>query len=443
MKEIEELKPDVIIACSMLWDIMRYGDTFLKKDYENNLDKFFTEVKKVVPETSAIIWANSPPVADRCYGGVFVKQVMNKKPFLKDWHLEAMKITQNLVEKHEVDMMDFLGYLYPYQTQLVKDGLHWSSAAHRYMTNIILKHVCDLWEAEGAKLAEKAVTKLEDYKDIYDDPDDAYLTDLQSLFDQQAVEAGHIPPPDPVGMGYDDGRFGPHEMGEYHRMHRMPPERGPPYLYDDPYYGRYQREDPMLRSHVPYENPYMEDYYAPRGPMPAAYDRRMMPYSRPPPRPLDYYGRADYYGYEDSYGGLPDSYLSPAYRIGGGYNNYMPRPFMSSHYPSDRYLPGYDRARYPAMTPRPYPEASFRQGPQVPAPSLAGQKRPLPAAETTGTPPLKKPAAHLESIQQLNPAAGATRLAPETTSLTTSTSGSYQKTFEERYGGPVGKAWFW
>ena len=65
MKEIEEVKPDVVIACSMLWDIMRYGDTFLKKEYESNLDKFFTEVKKVVPETSAIIWANSPPVADR------------------------------------------------------------------------------------------------------------------------------------------------------------------------------------------------------------------------------------------------------------------------------------------------------------------------------------------------------------------------------------------
>ena len=76
----------------------------------------------------------------------------------------------------------------------------------RYMTNIILRHLCDLWEAEGAKLAEKAVTKLEDYKDIYDDPDDAYLADMQSLFDQQAVEAGHVPPPDPHAMGYDDGR---------------------------------------------------------------------------------------------------------------------------------------------------------------------------------------------------------------------------------------------
>ena len=60
------------------------------------------------------------------------------------------------------------------------------------MTNIILRHVCDLWEAEGAKLAEKAVTRLEDYKHIYDDPDDAYLTDMQHLFDQQAVEASHI-----------------------------------------------------------------------------------------------------------------------------------------------------------------------------------------------------------------------------------------------------------
>ena len=75
--------------------------------------------------------ANFDENYDRCYGGVFVRQVMNKKPYLKEWHLEAMKITQTLVEKHEVDMMDFLGYLYPYQSQLVKDGLHWSSAAHR------------------------------------------------------------------------------------------------------------------------------------------------------------------------------------------------------------------------------------------------------------------------------------------------------------------------
>ena len=132
-------------------------------------------------------------------------------------------------------------------------------------------------------------------------------------------------------------------MAEYHRMRRMPPERGPPYMYEDPYYGRYQREDPMLRSHVPYEDPYMEDYYAPRGPMPAPFERRMVPYGRPPSRPMDYYGRPeDYYGYEDSYGGLPESYLAPPYRVGGGYTNYMPRPYMASRYPPERYMPEYD-----------------------------------------------------------------------------------------------------
>jgi len=490
MKSIEELKPDVVIACSMLWDIMRYGDTFLINEYQRNLDKFLTEIKKHVPETSAIIWANSPPVADRCYGGVFVKQVMNKKPFLKEWHLKAMKITKQLVEKHEVDMMDFLGYLYPYQSQLVKDGLHWSSAAHRYMTNIILRHLCDLWEAEGAKLAAKAVTRLEDYKHIYDDPDDAYLMDMQHLFDQQAVEAGHytIPPPHHSARHHHPGATQPgahhhpadpyatHDPHGYHHHHHSAPHLYPPlaaapmyaqadYGYPGDRYGAvYRRLQPTYapaadyaygteRYHPSYthqpqylpEDPMLRDpYYDPYA---AGHARATVPYSRAPPvhSGAAYYAEYQdpYYpyegGYDDVYGGLPESYLMPSYRVGGGYSNYPPRPSAVQRYPpitgapravpAGRWIADDQRG---AITQSPYEMAR-------PLKRAASQITPSSESYDSYAP---SPAKKLTTGSSLTPSEAA-KLA-QTSASTADSSSSYQKlSFEEKYGGPVGKPMFW
>ena len=368
-------------------------------------------------------------------------QVMNKKPFLKEWHLQAMKITKTLVEKHEVDMMDFLGYLYPYQSQLVKDGLHWSSAAHRYMTNIILRHVCDLWESEGAKLAEKAVTKLEDYKNIYDDPDDAYLADMQSLFDQQAVEAGHYAMEPRPYHDYQSS-YAPQPGGHRHML----PTRD--YRYDNQYHPahRFHPEDPMLRGPPMHADPYYG--YDPYG-MPHA--RGPMPYGRSPipprvPRAMDYYAPHDPYypyegGYDDVYGGLPDSYLAPNYRLGAGFTNYPPRPAMGYRIPPPA-APGRWGDEY-AMAERPFARSQYELARPL--------KRPMPLIEHQDPyAPVQKKAL-MESTataasHSLTPAEAAKLSQTSTAAATASSSNgsaNYQMTFEERYGGPVGKPMYW
>eukprot|EP00066_Takifugu_rubripes_P015638 XP_011604904.1 PREDICTED: PC-esterase domain-containing protein 1A-like isoform X1 [Takifugu rubripes] len=154
------LKPDVVVVNSCVWDISRYSCRWIN-DYKDHLQKFFSELKEILPEQTLIVWNLTMPVGERIRGGFLVPQIEHKAPLLRDDVIEANFYSATLANSYGMDVLD-LHYHFRFSLQhRTNDGVHWNALAHRWITSLLIKHIAEAW---GVSLP------LEETKPVPDTP---------------------------------------------------------------------------------------------------------------------------------------------------------------------------------------------------------------------------------------------------------------------------------
>ncbi|GFO50287.1 Pc-esterase domain-containing protein 1a-like [Plakobranchus ocellatus] len=135
---------DVLIMNSCLWDITRYGRDSIK-DYKDNLQKLFPRFLQCLPVECLVIWTTTLPISSSARGGFLVPEIEFMSSTLRLDILESNFYAKMLAADHGFDVLDLHFYLRHYLHWRVDDGIHWDMAAHRYITNLLLSHICDAW----------------------------------------------------------------------------------------------------------------------------------------------------------------------------------------------------------------------------------------------------------------------------------------------------------
>ncbi|XP_029931705.1 PC-esterase domain-containing protein 1A-like [Myripristis murdjan] len=138
------LKPDVVIMNSCVWDISRYSHEWVD-DYKENLHKFFTELKEILPENTLVMWNLTMPLGKRIIGGFLVPEIEHKSAHLRYDVVEANFYSGTLANAYGMDVLD-LHYQFRFSLRhRMKDGVHWNAIAHRRITSLVLQHVAQAW----------------------------------------------------------------------------------------------------------------------------------------------------------------------------------------------------------------------------------------------------------------------------------------------------------
>ncbi|XP_029382815.1 PC-esterase domain-containing protein 1A [Echeneis naucrates] len=138
------LKPDVVIVNSCVWDISRYNPCWMD-DYEENLCKFFDELRRILPEETLVIWNLAMPLAEKIKGGFLVPEIEHKAPHLRHDVIEANFYSGTLADAYNLDVLD-LHFQFRFSLHHhTKDGVHWNAIAHRRITFLLLQHIAAAW----------------------------------------------------------------------------------------------------------------------------------------------------------------------------------------------------------------------------------------------------------------------------------------------------------
>jgi len=150
--------PDVIIMNSCLWDITRWGPNGVP-EYKDNMVKLMRQMKQSLPNKCLVIWSTALPPATNVRGGLLIKQISFMEPLLRFEVLEANTFARDVVVKHGFDVVDHHYYIRMQMHRRNKDGVHFSSTAVRFMTNLLLTHIC---LSRGCELPKNVQTHLLD-----------------------------------------------------------------------------------------------------------------------------------------------------------------------------------------------------------------------------------------------------------------------------------------
>ncbi|XP_070849917.1 PC-esterase domain-containing protein 1A [Chaetodon trifascialis] len=138
------LKPDVVIVNSCVWDISRYLCNWTD-NYKDNLQKFFVELRGILPEETLVIWNLTMPLGEKIKGGFLVPEIEHKAPQLRHDVLEANFYSGTLADSHGMDVLD-LHFQFRFSLQhRTMDGVHWNALAHRRITSLLLQHSAQAW----------------------------------------------------------------------------------------------------------------------------------------------------------------------------------------------------------------------------------------------------------------------------------------------------------
>ncbi|OWF49533.1 PC-esterase domain-containing protein 1B-like [Mizuhopecten yessoensis] len=151
----EEPRPDIVIINSCLWDITRYGDSYVS-DYKVNLEKLCVCMKNCLTENCLALWNTTLPVSRKAKGGVIVPEVEHMMNSLQLEVLEANFVARQIVASHGFDVVDLHHFLRYHLHRRAEDGIHWDMTAHRRITNLLLSHIT---EAFGEKLPNQTEVK--------------------------------------------------------------------------------------------------------------------------------------------------------------------------------------------------------------------------------------------------------------------------------------------
>ncbi|KAI5104265.1 hypothetical protein C0J45_5891 [Silurus meridionalis] len=141
------LKPDVVIVNSCVWDVSRYNRKWIP-DYKENLNKFFVQLKAVLPEESLVVWNMTMPLGKKIIGGFLVPEIQDMGPTLRYDVIEANFYGAKLAHAYGLDVLD-LHYLFRFSLQhRMHDGVHWNALVHRQITCLLLAHAAQAWGVE-------------------------------------------------------------------------------------------------------------------------------------------------------------------------------------------------------------------------------------------------------------------------------------------------------
>ncbi|XP_017328244.1 PC-esterase domain-containing protein 1A [Ictalurus punctatus] len=160
-----ELKPDVVIASSCVWDISRYNRKWVP-EYKENLNKFFVQLKAVLPEDSLVVWNMTMPLGKKIIGGFLVPEIQDMAQTLRYDVIEANFYGAMLADAYGLDVLD-LHFHFRFSLQhRMNDGVHWNAVAHRYITCLLLAHSAQAWGVElpNPLAPDQSKTWLLDYK---------------------------------------------------------------------------------------------------------------------------------------------------------------------------------------------------------------------------------------------------------------------------------------
>lgn len=141
--------PDVIIVGSCLWDITRWGPNGVR-DYKENLNKFFSELNRILPSSTLVMWLTAAPLAQDVRGGFLIPQLEFLKYSLRFHVLEANSFCSETAEKYGIDVIDIHYHLRMLLEHRAEDGIHWLPLAVRLCTNLVLTHISLSWGIKGA-----------------------------------------------------------------------------------------------------------------------------------------------------------------------------------------------------------------------------------------------------------------------------------------------------
>ncbi|KAM9500857.1 PC-esterase domain-containing protein 1A [Clarias gariepinus] len=148
------LKPDMVIVSSCVWDISRYNRKWVQ-EYKENLNKFFIQLKAVLPEECLVVWNMTMPLGEKITGGFLVPEIEHMGPTLRYDVIEANFYGAKLADAYGLDVLD-LHFLFRFSLQhRMKDGVHWNAFVHRQITCLLLSHAAQAW---GVELPNPVVT---------------------------------------------------------------------------------------------------------------------------------------------------------------------------------------------------------------------------------------------------------------------------------------------
>uniref|UniRef100_A0A3Q3WTR0 Uncharacterized protein n=1 Tax=Mola mola TaxID=94237 RepID=A0A3Q3WTR0_MOLML len=141
------LKPDIVIVNSCIWDISRYLSMWVD-DYQENLQKFFVELKSVLPEEALVIWNLTMPLGEKIKGGFLLPEVHHRQLSVSQLRhdvIVANFYSGSLADSYGLDVLD-LHFQFRFSLQhRTKDGVHWNAIAHRRITCLLLQHSAQAW----------------------------------------------------------------------------------------------------------------------------------------------------------------------------------------------------------------------------------------------------------------------------------------------------------
>jgi len=123
----------------------RYGPSSISV-YQVNLQVMFEMFKRILQPDTLFIWTTTMPISEKVTGGVILKNISFLSSVLRVDVLMANNYATRLAAKNGFDVLDLHYYFRRKLHHRMPDGIHWDSAAHRVISNMLLRHVCSAWK---------------------------------------------------------------------------------------------------------------------------------------------------------------------------------------------------------------------------------------------------------------------------------------------------------
>ncbi|KAM4053899.1 PC-esterase domain-containing protein 1A-like isoform 2-T2 [Anomaloglossus baeobatrachus] len=139
-------QPDVLIANSCIWDVMRFDNEHNELEaYKTNLDYLFLRLKEVLSPHCLIIWNMTMPVGHKN------DKLKKKAHNLRLDIVEGNFFSSTLADFHKLDVLDMHYHFRCFLRLRCQDATHWNQLAHRKYTQILLTHIAVAWGVEPPK----------------------------------------------------------------------------------------------------------------------------------------------------------------------------------------------------------------------------------------------------------------------------------------------------
>ncbi|XP_013412937.1 uncharacterized protein LOC106175459 [Lingula anatina] len=147
LEDLEQMKPDVIIMSSCIWDMTSYGSNAIPA-YRTNIRRLFDHLNLVLSPSSLFMWMSTLPVNKKPRGG-FLEPSKAFNPYNPcNLHLDITAgnhCARLEALFHGYSVLDMCELFTQHVHLRAPDGVHWNEIAHRRITNIYLTKLSQRW----------------------------------------------------------------------------------------------------------------------------------------------------------------------------------------------------------------------------------------------------------------------------------------------------------